>query len=251
MDWAWTDKRISTRTGYVRLSDNLDTPPLRRRMIENAFRYREDCVMGWSVEGELVESCSCNMLCPCWYGVKELMIMDQGWCASPWLIRIQEGESNGVDISGMNVVLVMFFPGPTLLDGNGTGRLHIDERANDEQRRELEAIFTAKRGGPLEVPGALLSKWLPTIFSKIEFTEANGSLMAKVGEHGVIVSKRLVNEQGDSMTMQNVAFALALLFKNKTAELAPTDGSSWNDPELPHTWKGRSGAVGQIAWSVS
>ena len=39
--------------------------------------------MSWRIKGEFVESCSCNMLCPCWYGVKELMIMDQGWCATP------------------------------------------------------------------------------------------------------------------------------------------------------------------------
>ena len=153
--------------------------------------------MGWSIKGELVESCSCNMLCPCWYGVKGLMIMDQGWCASPWLIRIQNGESNNVDISGMNVVLAMFFPGPTLLDGDGTGRLHIDDRADSDQRRELEAIFTGKRGGAMEVPASLLSKWLPTMFSKIEVTESNGSVTAHVGDHGVIVSKRLVNEAGD------------------------------------------------------
>ena len=34
--------------------------------------------MSWSISGEFVESCSCNMLCPCWYGVKELMVMDEG-----------------------------------------------------------------------------------------------------------------------------------------------------------------------------
>ena len=83
--------------------------------------------MAWTIKGEFVESCSCNMLCPCWYGVEELMIMDKGWCASPWLIRIAQGESNGVDISGCNVVMAMFFPGPTLLSGDGTGRVYLDD----------------------------------------------------------------------------------------------------------------------------
>jgi hypothetical protein len=207
--------------------------------------------LGWRISGELVESCSCNMLCPCWYGVKELMIMDKGWCASPWLFLIQNGESNGVDISGLNVALAMFYPGPTLLDGNGTGRLHIDDRADDDQRRELEEIFTAKRGGPLQVPGALLSTWLPTMFSKIDISESDGAITGTVGDQGVIVSKRLVNEEGERMSMRNVGFALALQFKDKTAELAPSDGSSWNDPELGQAWEGRSGAVGQIDWNVS
>ena len=207
--------------------------------------------MAWSIKGELVENCSCNMLCPCWYGVKELMIMDQGWCATPWLFRIREGESNGVDIGGLNAVLAAFYPGPTLLDGDGTARLHIDARANADQRRELESIFTAKCGGPMEVPGSLISKWLPTLFSDIDVTESNGSLTAKIGDHGVIVSKPLVNEAGDPMTMHNVGFALALQFADNTAALAPSDGGSWNDPELSPAWEGKSGAVGQIDWNVS
>ncbi len=103
----------------------------------------------------------------------------------------------------------------------------------------------------MEVPGSLISKWLPTLFSDIDITESNGSLTAKVGEHGVIVSKPLVNEAGDPMTMHNVGFALALQFADNTAALAPSDGGSWNDAELSPAWEGRSGAVGQIDWSVS
>jgi hypothetical protein len=29
--------------------------------------------MAWNLTAEFTETCSCNMLCPCWYGVKELM----------------------------------------------------------------------------------------------------------------------------------------------------------------------------------
>src|SRR5688572_3869646 len=29
--------------------------------------------MPWTLSGEMIETCSCNMLCPCWYGVQELM----------------------------------------------------------------------------------------------------------------------------------------------------------------------------------
>jgi len=206
--------------------------------------------MGWTIKGEFVESCSCNMLCPCWYGVEELMIMDQGWCASPWLIRIAEGESNGVDISGCNVVLVTFFPGPTLFDGDGTGRVYLDTGTTDEQRGELEAIFTAKRGGPLDVIGTLVSKWLPVQVTNIEVSDANGTINAKVGDVGSIKSKRLINDAGDTVTMQNAGFALVWNFKGNTTELAPSDGTTWNDPGFPLAWEGRSGAVGHFTWNV-
>ena len=207
--------------------------------------------MAYTITGEFVESCSCNMLCPCWYGVEELMIMDQGWCASPWLIRIIEGESNSIDISGCNVVMAMFFPGPTLFDGDGTGRVYLDNQTTQDQRRELEAIFTAQRGGPLEVIGALVSKWLSVQLTDIEVRENNGVITADVGEFGSIVSTRMVNEAGDRVILQNAGFALVWNFNDNIAEMAPSDGTSWHDADLPLAWDGRSGAVGQFTWEVA
>jgi hypothetical protein len=127
--------------------------------------------MAWTLTGRLIESCSCNMLCPCWFGVKELMVMDQGWCASAIVFPIQRGNSDGVDLGGRTVVLAADWPGPTLFDGNSTARLYIDDAANAEQRRELEAIFTGKKGGPMEVLAGLVTRWLPTRTASIDLKE--------------------------------------------------------------------------------
>ena len=56
--------------------------------------------MAWNLTADFTETCSCNMLCPCWYGVKELMVMDQGWCASAWLLRVHQGNADGLDLGG-------------------------------------------------------------------------------------------------------------------------------------------------------
>lgn len=206
--------------------------------------------MAWTITAEFVESCSCNMLCPCWYGEQDLMIMDQGWCASPWLIRIEKGNSNGVDISGCNVVLASYFPGPTLFDGKGTARVYLDASTSSEQRRELEAIFTATRGGPLEVIGGLVSTWLPMQVTNIDVAESDGRITAQVGDFGSIVSTRMVNQAGDKVTLQNAGFALIWNFDKKTADMAPSTGTRWHDPDLPLAWEGRSGAVGHLTWTV-
>jgi hypothetical protein len=96
----------------------------------------------------MVETCTCNMFCPCWFGVKELMIMDKGYCVGPILLRIQDGMSDSTNLAGQDVVLVLDWPGPTLFDGNGTSRLYIDEAATDtNQQKELEDIFQGRRGG--------------------------------------------------------------------------------------------------------
>ena len=61
--------------------------------------------MAWNLSGQFIEACSCNVMCPCWFGVKELMVMDQGWCATTQLYQIDQGNSDGVDLSGRVVIL--------------------------------------------------------------------------------------------------------------------------------------------------
>ena len=205
--------------------------------------------MPWTLSGEMIETCSCNMLCPCWYGVQELMVMDQGWCASPILFRLRAGTADGVNLSGLTLALALFFPGPTLYDGNATARLYLEDTASAEQRSALEPIMQGKRGGPMQMLAGLIATWLPTQTTPITVQEANGTIQATVGRVGQIHSQRLKNEAGQPMTMQNVGFAVALQFDQQRAELAPSAGTRWSDPELPRQWESKSGAVGTFTWS--
>jgi hypothetical protein len=207
--------------------------------------------MPWTVSGEMIETCSCNMLCPCWYGVQDLMVMDQGWCASPILFRLRDGTAEGVNLSGLTLAWALFFPGPTLYDGNATARLYLEETATADQRSALEPIMQGKRGGPMQILAGLITTWLPTQTTSITVQEANGTIQATVGRVGQIHSQRLKNEAGQPMTMQNVGFAVALQFDRQTAELAPSAGTRWSDPDLPRQWESKSGAVGTFTWSGS
>jgi hypothetical protein len=199
----------------------------------------------------MIETCSCNMLCPCWYGVRDLMVMDQGWCASPILFRLRAGTADGVNLSGLTLALAVFFPGPTLYDGNATARLYLEETATADQRSALEPIMQGQRGGPMQILAGLITTWLPTQTTPIAVQEANGTIQATVGRVGQIHSQRLKNEAGQPMTMQNVGFAVALQFDRQTAELAPSAGTRWSDPDLPRQWESKSGAVGTFTWSGS
>nr|WP_321254710.1 DUF1326 domain-containing protein [uncultured Ruegeria sp.] len=205
--------------------------------------------MAWNVSGELVETCSCNMLCPCWFGQADLMLMDQGYCATSLLVRIREGSHEGVDLSGQNAIVSFHFPGPTLFDANGTGRVYIDENASDAQVAALETILQGASGGGMEVPASLLSTWLPTKRAGISVTEAEGELTASVAGVGEMKSRRLVNDLGNKMKLQNAAFSLVFGHEGHEGDLAPSDGTTWNDADMPATWTGRSGVVGQVAWA--
>jgi hypothetical protein len=207
--------------------------------------------MAWNMTAEFIETCSCNMLCPCWYGVRELMVMDQGWCASAWLLRVQHGNADGVNLGGRTLAIALDFPGPTLYDGNGTARIYLDDGASADQRRELEAIFQGKKGGPWEILCGLITTWLPTQATTIDIQEHDGTLTATVAGFGQVKSQRLTNEAGQPTTMQNSGFTTALQFHNQTAQLAPGTGTHWSDPDMPRQFETKSGAVATFTWNVS
>ena len=206
--------------------------------------------MSWNLSGELVETCSCNTLCPCWFGVQDLMKMDKGWCDDTLLFRLTRGESNGVDLHGCTVVLGVDWPGPTLLDGNGTARLYIDEAASAGQRRELESIFHGKVGGPMEILAGLMSTWLPTSYCAIDLKDDGSELSARVGEVGEIKSSVLKNEAGDAMTVQHAGFAGAFQFDDERFKVAPS-AARWTDPDLPRAFETHSGARADLTWRIA
>ena len=205
--------------------------------------------MGWNVSGELIETCNCNMLCPCWFGQADLMLLDQGFCGTSLLLRIREGSHDGVDLSGQNAIVSFHFPGPTLFDANGTGRVYIDAAASDEQAAALETILQGASGGGMEVPASLLSNWLPTKRVAIAVTEDDDGVTASVDGVGEVKSRRLVNDLGGKMTLQNAAFSVVFGHEGHEGDLAPSEGTAWNDGDMPETWVGRSGVIGQVAWS--
>ncbi len=205
--------------------------------------------MVWNISGELIETCSCNMLCPCWFGEADLMLMDQGWCATSLLLRIRDGNFEAVNLTGQNAVVGFHFPGPTMYDANGTGRVYTDENASEGQRAAIETILKGGAGGGMEVPASLVSNWLPCKTTSILVSENDGKIKARIGEIGKVVSRRLVNELGNKMTMQNSAFSMAFQHDDYSGDLSPGNGTSWKDADMPVAWEGKSGVAGQVSWS--
>jgi len=202
--------------------------------------------MAWRLTGQMIETCSCNMFCPCWYAVQELMIMDQGWCASAITFRTREGDSDGVGLGGRTVVLAIDFPGPTLFDGNATARLYVDQGADADQRRELEAICSGQKGGPMAVIAGLVTKWLPARSAKIDVADEGDAITIAVGDAGRVESRRMRDPQGQGFTLRGGGFVTG--FGMEEVELAPS-GSRWTDPDL-RQFETKSGARGEFTWSA-
>lgn len=201
--------------------------------------------MAWSMKGQMIETCSCNMFCPCWFGVQELMIMDEGWCAIAIAFRVVEGNSDGLSLGGRTVVFALDFPGPTLFDGNGTARLFVDGGADADQQRELEAIFQGNKGGPMANLAALVATRLPTTPARIDVREDGDSVTVAVEGVGEVRSQRLRDGEGNTFTLHGGGFVAGLGLD--AAELAPS-ATEWVDPDMPRQFQTKSGARGNFTW---
>ena len=96
----------------------------------------------------------------------------------------------------------------------------------------------------------LIAKWLPTMTTRIDIKEDNGShnIIARAGNFGEIRSQQLRNEAGHAMTVQGAGIASMFQFENDVLTLAPS-GTQWSDSDMPHTEiTTRSGAVGKFSW---
>src|SRR5699024_2498536 len=66
--------------------------------------------VGYHLVGDLLEVCDCNTLCPCWIGENP----DNGTCQSSLAYRIERGEIEGLDVSGLVFATAVFIPGNVL-----------------------------------------------------------------------------------------------------------------------------------------
>lgn len=198
--------------------------------------------MAWHITGRTMELCSCKMFCPCWLGPEGEP--DQGWCSSVLACEVQQGDSDGVDLGGTKAVLALDWPG-NFFAGGGTGRLYVDEAASPDQRRELEAILTGRKGGLLEALwGAVLDDWRPSQVSRIDLAWGD-SPSATVGSVGQATLAPLQDQAGRATKIEGAAAQAAFQIESMT--LASSRGSNWSDPEM-RAWQGDSGSLFAFDW---
>jgi len=201
--------------------------------------------MSWHIKGRSAELCSCKLLCPCW--ISPDVEPDQGWCSGVFIFDISEGNSDGIGLAGCKTAVAFDWPG-NFWAGQGTARLYIDAAASDEQRGELEAIFSGQRGGPLQdVVSLVVSKALPTEVTQFDLDWGKKKASLRVGSVGEAALQPLQDPSGKRTTLQGAAAMGA--FQLASLDVASSKGSRWSDPDL-RAWDGDSGTVHEFDWSA-
>ena len=124
--------------------------------------------MSWNLKGSYVETCSCDLMCPCNFSFDHGATYD--YCRVTLVFDISEGEIEGTDVSGLKVAAIADTP-KVMTDGNWRLGMFVDERATDEQMEKLTAVFGGQKGGPMEGLAPLIGEMLGVERAPIEVVE--------------------------------------------------------------------------------
>jgi hypothetical protein len=97
----------------------------------------------WQAKGDWFDVCNCNMPCPCEFAQPPTF----GECDGILVWHIGEGTYGEIPLNGLNVAAIGYFQGNIWAGAKATMGIFIDQRADNQQREALQAIFGGAAGG--------------------------------------------------------------------------------------------------------
>jgi hypothetical protein len=135
--------------------------------------------MSWNIKGAYVETCSCELMCPC------NMSLDHGatydYCRVTLVFDIHEGEVEGTDVGGLRVAAIADTP-KVMTEGNWRLGVFVDDRATDEQMDKLVGVFGGQLGGPMAGLAPLVGEMLGVERAPIEVVHDGLKHSVRVGD---------------------------------------------------------------------
>ncbi len=157
--------------------------------------------MAYTLEGRLLEVCTCKVLCPCWVGEDP----DFGTCDGTLAWHFDQGEIDGVDVSGLTFAAVAHIPG-NVLEGNWKIVAYVDDKASEAQQEAILAVYTGKKGGPVADLAQLIGE--VAAVERVPFTfevrEGRGEL--RIGDSVSAEMEPFKGADGSPTTLSDTVF---------------------------------------------
>jgi hypothetical protein len=135
--------------------------------------------MAWNLEGSYMETCSCELLCPCNASLASGASND--FCRVALVFNITKGEVEGTDVSGLKAAAIADTP-KVMSDGNWRLGVFVDDQASDEQADKLMAVFGGQLGGPMEALTPLVGENLGVERAPFEVQEEGLHHSVRIGD---------------------------------------------------------------------
>jgi hypothetical protein len=146
---------------------------------ESPFDLLEEAGMSWNIKGSYVETCSCDLICPCNASFDHGATYD--YCRVVLVFNIREGEIEGTDVGGLKVAAIADTP-KVMTDGNWRLGMFVDDQATDEQADKLTAVFGGQLGGPMEALAPLVGEMLGVERVPIEVVDNGLRHSVRIGD---------------------------------------------------------------------
>lgn len=180
--------------------------------------------MPYKLEGELLEVCNCNVLCPCWIGEDP----DNGTCDASLAYHFIKGEIDGVDVSGLTVAATARIPG-NVLNGNWKQAVYVDDKASDEQMEALLAVLKGEKGGPLAELAQLVGEVVGVERAPIVFEMREGKGRFAVGD---VVHAEMEPYRGPSGETTKLVESVFSTIPGSAAYVAKANVFKVDDPKI-------------------
>jgi hypothetical protein len=202
---------------------------------------------GWKIEGEYMETCNCEYLCPCIF-TNMTAKPTEGDCKVAIAMRIDKGQKDGVTLDGLSFIVVMQSSGP-MIDGNMKVGLIVDEAADEAQTKAIADIVTGAAGGPMEALVPLVGEVAGIEKRPISFDKTGSSYSVTAGE---LVDQSLEAVQsalpsGGPIMLENAAHPVStsLALAKATRSKFHAFGIDWDDATGT-----RNGHFASFSWAA-
>jgi len=135
--------------------------------------------MSWKLRGSYVETCSCELMCPCNVSFDHGATYD--FCRVTLVFNIREGDIDGTAIGRLKVAIIAEAP-KVMTDGNWRLGVFVDENATDAQFDRLVQVFTGQLGGPMAALAPLVGKVLGVERAAIDVSDDGLRHSVRVGD---------------------------------------------------------------------
>jgi hypothetical protein len=135
--------------------------------------------MSWNLKGSYVETCSCELMCPCNLSLDHGATYD--FCRVTLVFNIREGAIEGTDIGGCKVAAIADTP-KVMTEGNWRLGVFVDEQASDEQFDKLVQVFGGQLGGPMAALAPLIGEMLGVERAAIDIEDDGLRHSVRVGD---------------------------------------------------------------------
>src|SRR3954447_8198179 len=135
--------------------------------------------MAWNLRGSYIETCSCELMCPCNTSLDHGATYD--FCRVTLVFNIREGTVDGTDIAGSKVAIIADTP-KVMTEGNWRVGVFVGDEASDEQFDKLVQVFSGQLGGPMAGLAPLIGEMLGVERAAIEIDDDGLRHSVRVGD---------------------------------------------------------------------